>query len=128
MVNQNFNEFKMRASTVVVSEGEKKKKGTDEEAISPGSIVRVALGEHFKSVHVYVTSYGDASLDLWRSDWQQKLCKVLVDVCLLEGKPMVNPSAIQKTPNNLFYLKLEVHSNEKFVRTVLQELEIGFVV
>lgn len=41
---------------------------------------------------------------------------------------MVNPSAIQKTPNNLFYLKLEVHSNEKFVRTVLQELEIGFVV
>lgn len=140
MVNQGLNEFKKLwrerakqtklywASTEVVTRVGKKKKEIDEEGISPGSIVRVALGEHFKSVHVYVTSYGNASPHLSRSNWQEKLCKVLVDVCLQEGKPKINPSAIKKTPNNLFYLKLEVHSNEKFVRTVLQGREMGFLV
>lgn len=140
MVNQGFNEFKNRwqerakqtklywASTELVSRVEKKKTETDEEGISPGSIIRVALGEHFKSINVYATNYDSARPRLWRSDLQQKLCKVLVDVCLLEGKRKINPSAIKKTPNNLFYLKLEVHSNETFVRTVLQGRVMGFVV
>ena len=139
MVNQDLNEFKNRwqerakqtklywASTEQLSRVGEKKKETDEEGISPGSIVRVALGEHFKSIEVYVTSYGNALARAWRSDWQQKLCKVLVDVCP-EGKPKINPSSIKKTPNNLFYLELKVHGNEKFVRTVLQEREMGFVV
>ena len=64
-----------------------------------------------------------------RSEWQQKLCYVLVEVCLPDGiSTEVNPSAIKETPNQLLYLKLEVHSDRAFVGKVLRWREIGFAV
>ncbi|KAJ7380279.1 hypothetical protein OS493_010995 [Desmophyllum pertusum] len=109
--------------------GERKETDVDEEALSPGSIVKVALGERFKSVDVYITSSGNSRLrPSSRSNWQQKLCQVLVDVCHPNGTTKVNPSAIKETPNHLLYLKLEVHGNRAFVGNVLEWREIGFVV
>ena len=116
------------ATTEVVG---KFKKETDEEALSPGSVVKLALGERLRSVNVYVTSYGNRgfrpkSYSEWQK-WQRKLCKVLVDVCQ-EGSSKVNPLAVKKTPNHLSYLKLEIHGSLRFVQKVLEGREIGFVV
>ena len=107
----------------------RKKKVTDEEALLPGSVVKVALGEKFKSLNIYVTSFGKSdfhpNLKSTKTTWQHKLCKVLVDVCL-NGTSKVNPSAVKKTPNNLVYLKLEIHGNPVFVRRILEGRELGF--
>ena len=118
------------ATTDVVPRGRgKKKQEIDEEALSPGSIMRLALGEGFKSAHVYVSNSGNPHMRLRsRPAWQQKLCKVLVDVCLPDGGTKVSPSAIKEEPNHLLYLKLKVHGNRTFVGKVLQWREIGFVV
>ena len=107
------------------------KKETDEEALSPGAVVKVALGERFRSVNVYITSIGNRAFrpksNSQRQKWQQKLCKVLVDVCQ-GGSSKVNPLAVKKTPNHLSYLKLEIHGSLRFVQKVLEGREIGFVV
>lgn len=89
----------------------RKKKVADEEALSPGSVVKVALGEKFKSLNIYVTSFGKRSFHRPNSKsekaiWQQKLCKVLVDICL-NGTSKVNPIAVKKTSNNIDYLNLK---------------------
>ena len=107
----------------------KKEKGTDEEVVSPGSNMKLALGQHFKSVDVFVTNSGNSRMrPNSRPEWQQKLCKVLVNVCLLDGSTKVNSSAIKETPNHLSYLQLGVHGNRTFVGNVLQWREIGFVI
>lgn len=107
----------------------RKKKVTDEEALSPGSVVKVALGEKFKSLNIYVTSFGKSdfhpNLKSTKTTWQHKLCKVLVDVCL-NGTSKVNPFAVKKTSNNLVYLKLEIHGNPVFVKRILEGRELGF--
>lgn len=119
--------------TGLVHKGQKLKKESDEEAISPGSVVKVALGEKFKSVKVYVTSYGKSRHSnrvirpKLKSKWQRKLCKVLVGVCK-EGSSTVNLLMLKKTPNNLFYLKLEINGNPKFVQKELEGREVGFVI
>ncbi|KAL9986494.1 hypothetical protein ACROYT_G000653 [Oculina patagonica] len=142
MVKQSFDSFKSQwqeraayrrtkldwATTDVFSQGRgKKKKDIAEEALLPGSITKLALGESFRSADVYITNIGNLRMRP-RSPWQQKLCKVLVDVCKPDGSTKVNPSAIKEAPNHLLYLKLEVHSNRTFVGNVLQWREIGFVV
>ncbi|KAL9986524.1 hypothetical protein ACROYT_G000688 [Oculina patagonica] len=118
------------ATTEVVPKGkEKMKEDIDEEALSPGSIVKLALGERFRSAQVYITNFGNSRMrPSSRSEWQRKLCNVLVDVCKPDGSTKVNPSAIKETPNYLLYLKLEVRGNRTFVGNVLQWHEIGFVV
>lgn len=144
MVKQSLNDFKSQwreraaqrgskldwATTDVVSKGKGMKKNeTDGEALSPGSIVKLALGKRFKSVHVYITNHGNSRMrPSSRTAWEQKLCRVLVDVCKLDGSTKVNPSAIKETPNYVWYLKLEVHGNRTFVGNTLQWREIGFVV
>ena len=117
-------------ATDVVPQGEKKKKtDVNEEALSPGSIVKIALGERFKSVNVYIkTSVNSRTRPSLRSEWHRKLCKVLVGLCRPDGGTGINPSAIKETPNHLSYLKVEVHGNQTFVGNVLQWREIGFVV
>lgn len=120
-------------TTDFVHKKQKLKKESDEEALSPGSVVKVALGEEFKSVKVYITSYGKSRHSnriihpKLKSKWQRKLCKVLVDVCI-EGSSKVNSSVLMKTPNNLFYLKLEINGNLKFVKKELEGREVGFVI
>ncbi|KAL9986486.1 hypothetical protein ACROYT_G000641 [Oculina patagonica] len=120
------------ATTEVVLQGDKKKKTeADEEALSPGSIVKLALGERFKSVNVYRANSGHGGSRMRpssRATWQRKLCKVLVDVCLPDGRIKINPSAIKEATNHLLFLKLEVNGNRTFVGNVLQWREIGFVV
>ena len=145
MVNQSLDEFKSQwqeravqrlsildwATTSVYPkrEGKEKDESAGEEALSPNSIVKVALGEHFRSVDLHITNSGDSSLRAGsKSEWQRRLCKVLVDVCMPDGGTKVNPSAIRETPNHLFYLKLEVQGNRTFVGNILQWKEIGFVV
>lgn len=120
-------------TTGLVHKGQKLKKESDEEALSPGSVVKVALGEKFKSVKVYVTSYGKSRHSnrvirpKLKSKWQRKLCKVLVGVCT-ESSSTVNSLVLKKTPNNLFYLKLEINGNPKFVQKELEGREVGFVI
>ena len=118
------------ATTEVISSGrEKKNKQNVAEVFSPGSIVELALGERFKSVHIYVTDNDNTRMrPRSRSRWQQKLCKVLLDVCHPDGSTKVASSAIKEKPNHLSYLKLEAHANWTFVGNVLQWREIGFVV
>ena len=144
MVTQSFEDFKSQwqeraadrwtwldwATTDVFPKGKKKEKEEiDEEALSPGSIVKLALSERFKSADVYITKNGKSRMGpSSRSGWQQKLCKVLVDVCIPGGSTKVNPSAIRKTPNHILYLKLEVHGNRTFVGNVLHWREVGFVI
>ena len=78
------------ATIDVVPQEEKKKRKeeTDEEAISAGSIVKIALCERFKSVNVYITNIGNRGMRPI-SVWQRKLCKVLVGVCLPEGSTKI---------------------------------------
>ena len=118
------------ATTEVLTKGGKSfKKEIDEEDLMPGSIVKVALGERVRSVSVYITNGGNTRMrPKSRSEWRRKLCKVLVDVCLLNGSSKVNPSAIKETTNHLSYLQLEVHGNRTFVGNALQWREIGFVI
>ena len=118
------------ATTEVLTKGGKSfKKEIDEEDLMPGSIVKVALGERVRSVSVYITNGGNTRMrPKSRSEWRRKLCKVLVDVCLLNGSSKVNPSAIKETTNHLSYLQLEVHGNRTFVGNTLQWREIGFVI
>lgn len=99
-------------------------KATEAEALSPGSVAKVAIGEHFQSAYMYITS--KRGLDLKsRIKFHNRLCKVLIGVCL-KGTFKVNPLAVKKTPNNLFYLKLEVHGDLKFVKKVLEGRELAF--
>ena len=144
MVNQDLDGFKRQwrawaaqklsnsdwATTDIISKGiEKEKKQTVAEVLSPGSIVELALGERFKSVHIYVTDSDSTRMpSKSRSQWQQKLCKVLLDVCLPDENTNVVSSAIKEKPNHLSYLTLEVHANRTFVGNILQWREIGFVV
>jgi len=144
MVNQDLDGFKTQwrtwaakklsksdwATTDVISTGrEKKNKQTVAEVLSPGSIVELALGERFKSVHIYVTDSDNTRMrHRSRSPWQQKLCKVLLDVCLPDGSTKVASSALKEKPNLLSYLKLEVSANRTFVGNVLKWREIGFMV
>ena len=109
--------------------GGKKKTGIKEEALFPGSVMKLALGERFKSVGVYVRNIDNSRMRLSsRSEWQQRLCKVLVDVCMTEGSTKVNPIAIMETPNHLSYMKLEIRGNRTLVGNILEWREIGFVV
>ena len=144
MVKQDLNGFKRQwrewaaqklsksdwDSTEVISTGrERKNKQTVAEVLLPGSIVQLALGERFKSVYIYVTDSDNTRMRPGsRSRWQQKLCKVLLDVCLPDGSTKVSSSAVKEKPNHLSYLKLQVHANRTFVGNVLQWREIGFVV
>lgn len=100
------------------------KKGPEAEALSPGSVAKVAIDEKFQSVYMYITT--KRGLDTKsRIKFHKRLCKVLIGVCL-EGTFKVNPLAVKKTPNNLFYLKLKVHENFTFVRKMLEGRELGF--
>ena len=145
MVNQSLKVFKQQwrerslqrrsgsdwATTDVVPRGGGKKKTgiINEEAIFPGSIMKLALGERFRSVGVYIRNSGNSRMrPSSRSEWQQRLCKVLVDVCMPEGSTKVNPVAIMETPNHLSYMKLEVRGNRTIVGNILEWREIGFVV
>lgn len=57
--------------------------GADEESLSPGSVVRVALKERFKFVDAYTTINGDSSMGASpKSQLQHKLGKLLINVCL----------------------------------------------
>ena len=126
---QKLSESDWATTDVVSTGGDNKNKQTAAEVLSPGSIVELALGEHFKSVHIYVTDSHNTYMHHWsRSRWQQKLCKVLVDVCLPDGSTEVASSAIKEKPNRLSYTKLEVHANRNFVENVLHWRKIGFVV
>ena len=118
------------ASTEVLSEvGKLHHKEIDEEVLTPGSVLSVAIGEDVRSVDVYITNADNSRMSSnKRSEWQQKLCKVLVDVCQQDGSTKVTPSAIKKTPNDLLYLQLRVHGNRTFVGNTLQWREIGFVI
>lgn len=144
MVNQSLKDFKQQwrqrslqrrsrsdwATTDVDPRGGgKKKTGINEEALFPGSVMKLALGERFRSVGVYIRNIGNSRMHhSSRSEWQQRLCKVLVDVCKPEGSTKVNPIAIMETPNHLSYLKLEVRGNRTLVGNILEWREIGFVV
>lgn len=118
------------ATTDVISKfGNLLKTETDEEELSPGSVVKVALGERARSVNVYIEKNGNSPMrPSTRSEWQLKLCKVLVDVCLLDGSTKVNPSVMKETPNHLLFLQLEVHGDRNFVGNTLQWREIGFAI
>jgi len=118
------------ATTDVIFKGKENKKNyIVAEGLSPGTIVKFALGKRFKSVDVYVTDSGGSPMrSSSRSGWQQKLCKVLVGVCLPDGSTTVTSSAIGKMPNHLPYLKVEVHANRTFVGNVLKWREIRFAV
>ena len=118
------------ASTEVLSEvGKLPRKEIDEKVLTPGSVVSVAIGENVRSVDLYITNGGNSRIPSnTRSEWQQKLCKVLVDVCQQDGSTKVTLSAIKKTPNDLLYLQLRVHGNRTFVGNTLQWREIGFVI
>ena len=103
--------------------------GTDEESLSPGSVVRVALKERFKFVDVYTTINGDSIMGASsKSQLQHKLYKLLINVCLKDDGTKVNPVAIKEAAYHLPYLILELHNNLTFVGNVLQWEEIGFVV
>ena len=144
MVNRSLKDFKQQwrerslqrrsqsdwATTDVFPRGEiKNKTGIEEEALFPGSVMKLALGERFRSVGVYIRNIGNSrTRPSSRSEWQQKLCKVVVDVCMPEGGNNVNPVAIMETPNHLSYMKLEVHGNRTLVGNILKWREIGFVV
>ena len=144
MVNRSLDDFKQQwrerslqrrsrsdwATTEVdPREGGKKKTGIKEEALFPGSVMKLALGERFRSVGVFIRNIGNSRMrPSSRSEWQQKLCKVLVDVCMPEGSTEVNPVAIMEAPNHLSYMKLEVRGNRTLVGNILQWREIGFVV
>lgn len=118
------------ATTDIISKfGNVLKTETDEEELSPGSVVKVALGERVRSVNVYIEKNGNSPMRLsTRSEWQLKLCKVLVDVCLLDDSTKVNPSVMKETPNHLLFLQLEVHGDRNFVGNTLQWREIGFAI
>lgn len=103
--------------------------GADEESLSPGSVVRVALEERFKFVDVYTTINGDSIMGASsKSQLQHKLYKLLINVCLKDDGTKVNPVAIKEAAYHLPYLILELHNNLTFVGNVLQWEEIGFVV
>ena len=118
------------ATTDILSKfGNVLKTETDEEELSPGSVVKVALGERVRSVNVYVEKNGYSPVrPSTRSEWQLKLCKVLVDVCLLDDSTKVHPSVVKQTPNHLAFLQLEVHGDRNFVGNTLQWREIGFAI
>ena len=144
MVNRSLKDFKQQwrerslqrrsqsdwATTDVFPRGGgKKKMGINEEALFPGSVIKLALGERFRSVGVYIRNIGNSrTRPSSRSEWQRRLCKVLVDICMPEESTKVNPIAIMETPNHLSYMKLEVRGNWTLVGNILEWREIGFVV
>ena len=144
MVNRSLKDFKQQwrerslqrrsqsdwaTTDVVPREGGNKKTSTKEEALFPGSVMKLALGERFRSVGVYIRNIGNSrTRPSSRSEWRQRLCKVLVDVCMPEESTKVNPIAIMETPNHLSYMKLEVRGNRTLVGNILEWREIGFVV
>ena len=80
-----------------------------EEALRPGSTVKVALGNQFSRLAIRVTGTGrDVSDNEPSSDeWQRRLCKVLDEVCL-DGSTVVNKEIIEKTPNGISYIRYAI--------------------
>ena len=103
--------------------GRIKEEETYEEPLTPGSIAKVALGEGFRSVRIFVTNYEKRG-----GQWQKRLCKVLVDICLQEENTKVNLSVIAKTANHIAYIRLVVRGNLKYVGNALQWKELGFFI
>ena len=77
-----------------------------EEALRPGSSVKVALGNRFSRVSIRVTGTGrnTSGDDEPLEEWQRRLCQVLDTVCLNVSKK-INKEAIGKAPNNISYIK-----------------------
>lgn len=77
-----------------------------EEALRPGSSVKVALGNRFSRVSIRVTGTGRNRSDDGEplEEWQRRLCQVLDRVCL-NGSKKINKEAIEEAPNGISYIK-----------------------
>lgn len=100
-----------------------------EEALRPGSSVKVALGNRFSRVSIRVTGTGRNSSDDGEplEEWQRRLCQVLDRVCL-NGSKKINKEAIEEAPNGISYIKLSVSDDKDGVRKILQNTEVEFVI
>lgn len=77
-----------------------------EEALRPGSSVKVALGDRYSHLSIMVTGTGrNVSDNEPLDEWQRRLCEVLKDVCRDPGSKEVNRKIIQKTPNGISYIR-----------------------
>ena len=111
--------------TTEVTHKNKVSKKFEEEAISPGSVVKLALKGDFRRVKIYVYRPGKSFSRKVFKIWQRRLCQVLVNICKDSGT-LVNKDAIRRTSNGLSYLQLEVKT--KGVQKVLKNKELGFAV
>lgn len=100
-----------------------------EEALRPGSSVKVALGNRFSRVSIRFTGTGrnTSGDDEPLEEWQRRLCQVLDRVCL-NGSKKINKEAIEVAPNGISYIKLSVSEDKDRVRKILQNAEVGFMI
>lgn len=100
-----------------------------EEALRPGSAVKVALGNRFSRVSIRVTGTGRNSSDDGEplEEWQRRLCQVLDRVCL-NGSKKINKEAIEEAQNGISYIKLSVSDDKDRVRKILQNAEVEFMI
>ncbi|XP_068683974.1 uncharacterized protein [Montipora foliosa] len=100
-----------------------------EEALRPGSSVKVALGNRFSRVSIRVTGTGrnTSGDDEPLEEWQRRLCQVLDRVCLNVSKK-INKEAIEVAPNGISYVKLSVSADKDRVRKILQNAEVEFMI
>ncbi|XP_029190806.2 uncharacterized protein LOC114957500 [Acropora millepora] len=100
-----------------------------EEALRPGSTVKVALGSRFSNVSIRVTGTGRNTSDDDEplEEWQRRLCQVLDRVCL-NGSKKINKEAIEVAPNGISYIKLSVSDDKDRVRKILQNAEVEFMI
>lgn len=76
-----------------------------EEAICPGSSVKIALGNQFSNLSIQITgTRGNANNNETLDEWQTRLCQVLGNLCV-NGSTEVNKEVIQKTPNGISYIR-----------------------
>ena len=77
-----------------------------EEAVRPGSTIKVALGNQFSHLAIRFTGTGMDISENYTSleEWQRRLCQVLDNVCR-GNSTVVNNKLINKTQNRISYIR-----------------------
>ncbi|XP_070577387.1 uncharacterized protein [Ptychodera flava] len=99
-----------------------------EQALSPGETTGIPLRDVTSEVTLRVLPFAMNLTDADLSTWQEKLCRVLSDICDKDNPQRVDMTTLDVSESGRQVLLLKMHSNYDFVKDTLEGREIGFQV
>ncbi|XP_006817432.2 uncharacterized protein LOC102809088 [Saccoglossus kowalevskii] len=98
-----------------------------EQAISPGEMIQIPLGDVTHTPKVRFLPFEMNMTEEDRSEWQQRLCRVLLDICKVNSYTSIDETKVSVNHKlGRRSLELKLHDDEEFVKEILDGREIGF--